>query len=104
MLDDNIWCDFYLMINRFLDEDQKCKYCDDRIWVVYSDGHVWETCLSCNNPLNVDLDLAAYVTRYPLPETSVPEDLEYQDLSGKNFDTHEEHELRAYRKKNNTGR
>lgn len=64
-----LW-DFML---EYLDHNRCCADCGERLWVGYADGHVWDQCLNCDEPTKNNLDLAGYITNYPVPKEPLPE-------------------------------
>lgn len=81
----------------YLNHDRCCPDCDDRLWVGYTDGHIWDKCLNCDEPSSRNLfDLAGYITDYPVPMVLLPESIEVRDMEGQWRRL--EHE-RYYRKK-----
>jgi hypothetical protein len=90
---------FYEEMNRLVNHNRKCVDCGNKMWIAYSDGHIWDVCLSCDEPTSKNsFDLAGYITRYPVPKGKMPEKMEFQDLKGKNWAHHQIHEMRAYRR------
>ena len=63
----------------YLSLDFLCPECDERMWIGYTDGHVWNQCLDCNEP-NINLDLAGYISNYPVPTDPLPDSIEVRDI------------------------
>lgn len=59
----------------YLNHDRKCSNCGDKMWICYGDGHIWDKCLMCPEPL-FTLELAGYITDYDEPAESPPSHFE----------------------------
>lgn len=58
------------LLERLPGYSRRCEKCRERMWLGYSDGHIWGICLNC--PPVFSLDPAGYVTSYPVPTTPMP--------------------------------
>jgi hypothetical protein len=70
MNSETLW-DFLL---EYLDHNRRCPKCNEIMWVGYCDGHVADECLDC--PREFSLDLAGYITNYPVPKEPLPDSIE----------------------------
>ena len=69
----------YDFMLQYLQHHRCCDRCGRKLWVHYSGGHVADVCLDC--PPQFSLDLAGYITFYPMPVEPLPDCIEYQQVS-----------------------
>lgn len=68
---------FYEFMDQYLDHDRRCEFCNERLWLGYSDGHVWDHCYSCKkNKISNSLNLAGYIGFYNDSNEPVPDRFE----------------------------
>lgn len=71
---------FYEMLIICVNHKRCCQDCGERLWLAYSDGHIWDECLNCDEPTKYadkyNLDIAGYVTTYPIPTGALPDCIE----------------------------
>jgi len=72
---------------QYLAHNRRCEKCQEKMWVGYSDAHVWDSCLNCGPVLS--LDIAGYITDYPVPQTPLPRCIETQNLRSPHSLPHE---------------
>lgn len=92
--------EFYEDMNERLKYTRYCPDCNNKLWLCYANGHIWDKCFDCLEPSRCSLDLAGYITDYPVPNESMPENFEVRSFCDPIHEAFYLQHEKAYRIKN----
>lgn len=94
---------FYEVMTEILSYNRVCVDCGSQKWVTYSDGHISEKCLDCDEPTERDsnfCNFGGYIMDQPEPKGPLPHYIEVcePDPVDRSCSWIKFHEYKYYRK------